>query len=152
MLPIVHATLQSKWLWLLARLLLVVVFVSSGLAKLLAYEEGLAEMRQAGLEPDWFFNIAVAITLLGGSALILLDRHAWLGAGALAVFLLLTVPIVHRFWDLPEGRAQISLYFALEHLSVVGGLLTAAIAGHLRASLKTAAVQERPGRSAAPRG
>ena len=64
------------------------------------------------------------------------DRAAvWLGAGALSVFLLLTIAIVHRFWSLPEPRATLSLYFALEHVSIIGGLLAAAIASHLRRQL-----------------
>lgn len=150
MLPNVDAALQSKWLWLVARLLLIVVFVSSGLAKLLAFEDGLAEMRQAGLEPAWFFNVAVAVTLLAGSVLILFDKHTWLAAGTLAVFLLLTILIVHRFWDLPEGRAQIALYFALEHISIVGGLLMAAIASSLRASMTTEPTLQPHGRQIAP--
>ncbi len=127
--------LTSRWLWRLARLLLVVVFVASGLAKLLAFETGLAEMRQAGLHPDWLFNIATAITLLGGSVLILLDRGLWLGSGALAVFLALTIVVVHRFWALPPERAQPALFWALEHLSLIGGLMTAAMASHLRKRL-----------------
>jgi len=130
---LIHTALESRWLWLIARLLLVVVFVSSGLAKLLAFDGGVAEMRAAGLEPASLFNIAVAVTLLGGSALILIDRHLWLGAGALAVFLLLTILIVHSFWNLPPAQAQTALFFALEHISIIGGLLAAAIASRLRA-------------------
>lgn len=132
---VLDTVLTSRWLWLLARLLLAVVFVSSGLAKLLAYGASLAEMRSAGLHPDWLFNIATAVTLLGGSVLILLDRALWLGSGALAVFLALTIVVVHRFWALPADQAQPALFWALEHLSLIGGLMAAAIAGHLRKRL-----------------
>lgn len=51
---ILNTVLDSNWLWLLARLLLSVIFLSSGLAKLLDTEGSLAEMRAAGLHPAWF--------------------------------------------------------------------------------------------------
>ncbi|EEG87591.1 DoxX family protein [Proteus penneri ATCC 35198] len=79
--------LESRALWFIARLLILVLFLSSGFAKVFDYQNSLAEMRAAGLTPDWFFNIATAIVLFSGSLLVLFDRYLWLGAGALAVFL-----------------------------------------------------------------
>lgn len=128
--------LDSRWLWITARILLAVVFLSSGLAKLIDFQGGLAEMRAAGLEPDWLFNIATIVVLLGGSVLLLLDRALWLGAGALALFLLLTIAVVHRFWALPEPQAKEAMFWALEHTTVVGGLIAAAIASRLRRRLE----------------
>lgn len=133
---IVDKTLDSRWLWIGARALLAVVFLSSGLAKLLDFQGGLAEMRAAGLEPDWLFNIATIAVLLGGSVLLLLDRALWLGAGALAVFLLLTILVVHHFWALPEPQARTAIFWALEHISLIGGLVAAAIASRLRRQLE----------------
>ncbi|PHM70055.1 DoxX family protein [Xenorhabdus kozodoii] len=128
---------QQHFLFIiLTRILLLVIFVSSGLAKVIDFEGSLAEMRAAGLHPDWFFNIASAIVLLFGSLLILFDRFVWLGAGALATFLLLTIFIVHTFWHFSGEYAKVSLYFALEHTTVIGGLLATAIASHLRKKLK----------------
>lgn len=133
---IVDKTLDSRWLWIGARILLAVVFLSSGLAKLLDFQGGLAEMRAAGLEPDWLFNIATIAVLLGGSVLLLLDRALWLGAGALAVFLLLTILVVHHFWALPEPQARPAMFWALKHISLIGGLVAAAIASRLRRQLE----------------
>ena len=53
--------LESRVLWFIARLLILVLFLSSGFAKVFDYENSLAEMRAAGLNPDWFFNIATAV-------------------------------------------------------------------------------------------
>lgn len=129
--------LESKWLWLLARVLMVVVFALAGVAKLLDFDGGLAEMRQAGLEPAWIYNIVVATGLLVASLLILLDRWMWLAAGGLAIFLGLTIVVVHHFWSLPLPQAKLSMFFALEHLSLIGGLLAIAIASHTRRSWLT---------------
>lgn len=128
--------LDSRWLWTAARILLAVVFLSSGLAKLIDFQSGLAEMRAAGLEPDWLFNIAAVVVLIGGSLLLLLDRALWLGVGALALFLLLTIVVVHRFWALPEAQAKEAMFWALEHTTVIGGLIAAAIASRLRRRLE----------------
>ncbi|KGM52643.1 DoxX family protein [Lysobacter daejeonensis GH1-9] len=124
--------LRSNGFWLAARILSSVVFVSSGLAKLLDFGGGVSEMAAAGLHPAWLFNIGTVIILLGGSALLLLDRAVWLGSLVLGFFLLLTIAVVHRFWSLPDSAGQQALYVALEHLSVVGGLMAATVASHFR--------------------
>ncbi|OTA20362.1 hypothetical protein Xbed_01588 [Xenorhabdus beddingii] len=128
----IENALESNGLWIIARLFLLVIFIASGLAKLIDFEGSLAEMRAAGLHPDWLFNIASAVVLISGSLLILFDRLVWLGAGMLAVFLFLTIVIVHTFWHFSGEYAKISLYFALEHTTVIGGLIITAIASHLR--------------------
>lgn len=124
--------LSSPALWLAARLFLAVVFVSGGLAKVIDIEGSLAETRAAGLEPAGLFNAAAAIALLFGSLLLLLDRALFLGALILTGFLALTILLVHSFWQQTGPQAQISLYFALEHISLVGGLLLAAIVSTMR--------------------
>ncbi|MDE5308392.1 DoxX family membrane protein [Providencia stuartii] len=97
---VIAKILESNTLWIIARLLILILFISSGLAKVFDYENSLAEMRAAGLHPDWFFNIASAFVLLVGSLLVLFNRLLWLGTGALAVFLFLTIVIVHTFLEL----------------------------------------------------
>lgn len=130
---IIQNIMESKALWWAARLMLSVVFVSSGMAKLIDFNGGVAEMTQAGLEPAAFYNIAVALTLLGGTAMLFTGRFIWLGAGMLGVFLMLTILVVHRFWALPEPQAKLALFWALEHISLMGGLVAASIAGHFHA-------------------
>lgn len=128
----IDAFLKNGWTWLAARIFLSVVFFSSGLAKLLDFQGGMSEMQQAGLEPEWLFNLATIVTLLGGSVLLLIDKAVWLAAGILSGFLLLSIIIVHHFWSLPQAQMMPSLYVALEHLSVIGGLLAASIASRFR--------------------
>lgn len=118
--------------WRAARLLLTVVFVLSGVAKLADFDGGMAEMRRAGLEPAWLFNGVVALVLLAGTLAIWFDRYLWQGAALLGSFLVATIFVVHHFWSLPEPRATMSFYFALEHVSLVGGLACAAVASACR--------------------
>jgi len=46
-------------------------------------------MSHFGLHPAWAFNVATVFCQLGGSALIILNRWVWVGAGALGVFTVL---------------------------------------------------------------
>lgn len=122
-------------LWVLARVLMAVVFLASGLAKLIDFQGGVAEMRAAGLEPAVLVNVLVALYMLLASALLILDRYLMLGAGLLISFLLLSILIVHRFWALAEPEAHLALLFALEHISLAGGLLALALASGWRKQL-----------------
>lgn len=121
--------------WRAARLLLTVVFALSGVAKLADFDGGMAEMSRAGLAPAWLFNIAVAVILLAGTLAIWFDRYLSQGAALLGAFLIASIFVVHHFWSLPEPGATLSFYFALEHMSLVGGLACAAVASACRRRL-----------------
>lgn len=116
----------TRWFGYLARTVLTFMFWGSGLSKLLDFQAGMAEMSHFGLEPAALFNTAVIITQLGGSILIILNRYAWLGAGALAVFTLLTIPIAHSFWAMQEPMTTLEFYVVVEHISIVGALMLVA--------------------------
>lgn len=119
------AILRMAWVGYVARGGLTFMFWSSGLAKLLDPETGLAEMRHFGLLPDWLFYAAAVAILLGGSLLVILDRWTWLGAGILAVFTVLTIPIAHDFWTMQEPLRTMEFHVVMEHITVVGALLFA---------------------------
>lgn len=124
---LIQKILFSQAMWFIVRCLIALLFISSGFAKLLDVEGSFAEMRAANLNPAWFFNYASALILLGGSYFILFNRRVWLGAGMLSVFLILTILIVHQFWAMTGLEAKLALYFTLEHLAVIGGLIAVAM-------------------------
>lgn len=124
---IIANLLESRWFTFVARFTLTFVFWSAGLAGLFDFGMKTAEMRAVGLAPAELFAVAVTIVQLGGSAMIVFNRWAWLGAGALGVFLALTIPIAHPFWTMPEPQATFEFYVVLEHVSLIGGLMVAAI-------------------------
>ncbi len=132
----VDRLLASSSFRIFARILLTLVFWSSGLAKLFDFPTAIAEMEHYGLAPAAPTAIAVIFVQLAGSALVISGQHIWLGAGALGVFTVLTIPIAHAFWSMSGQAAFLEMLFAIEHLSVVGGLMIVAILGR-----RTAAVQ-----------
>ena len=116
----------SRAFGFLARTILTSMFWLSGIAKLADFNAGVAEMAHFGLEPPAIFNIATAITQLTGSALIIANRCTWLGAGMLAVFTALTIPIAHNFWTMQEPLRTIEFYVVMEHITVIGALMVVA--------------------------
>ncbi|MDR6950995.1 transmembrane protein [Ancylobacter sp. 3268] len=125
----VSAILRSPATFLFARLLLVVPFLGSGIAKLVDFPGAVAEMAHFGLNPPWLYAVATIITQLAGSVLILLNRATWLGAGAFGIFTALTIPIAHHFWTMEGMQAQMEFFFAVEHIAVIGGMILVAILG-----------------------
>lgn len=126
---LISAILRSPATFLLARLLLVIPFLGSGLAKLLDFPGAVAEMAHFNLAPPALYAAATIVTQLAGSVLILLNRATWLGAGAFGIFTALTIPIAHHFWTMDGMQAQMEFFFAVEHLAVIGGMILVAILG-----------------------
>ena len=75
---------------------------------------------------DDVVNAAVALTQLFGSAFIIANRFTWLGAGMLAVFTALTIPIAHNFWTMEEPLRTLEFYVVMEHVTVIGALMVVA--------------------------
>lgn len=117
---------STAWFGYVARILLTYMFWASGIAKLVDFQAGVGEMAHFGLNPPAAFAIATIIVQLGGSALIILNRWTWLGAGALGIFTLLTIPIAHNFWTMEEPFKTIEFYVVMEHISIVGALMVVA--------------------------
>jgi len=123
----IDTVLSSRATEIVARILLTFPFWGSGLAKLLDFSGGMAEMRQFGLEPAWLYNALTVLVQLGGSALIITKRWTWFGAGALGVFTFLTIPIVHAFWRLSGEHAIVAFHTATEHVGMIGALILVSI-------------------------
>jgi transmembrane protein len=112
---------------LVARVAVTSPFLASGFMKLVDWQGGEAEMSTFGLHPAWAFNVATLCVQLGGSALVILNRWVWLGAGALGVFSVLTTLLAHRFWEF-EGTArtmQFNSFF--EHWTISAALILVAV-------------------------
>jgi transmembrane protein len=118
---------DQSWFALFARIVLTFAFWGSGLAKLINFQDGVAEMAMFNLPQPVLMNVLTIVTQLGGSLLIILNRWTWLGAGALAVFTALTIPLVHNFWA-KEGAAAVGAFHtATEHVTVIGALMIVSI-------------------------
>ena len=126
--------LRNQWMFYVAATAMTYMFWWSGITKILDFQGTLGEMAHFKLNPPALFAAATIVVQLGGSALIIFGgRLAWLGAGALALFTLGTIPIAHDFWNMTGQPAMLEKLWVQEHVSVVGGLMLAAILAHVRA-------------------
>jgi uncharacterized membrane protein YphA (DoxX/SURF4 family) len=116
---------------LLMRALLTLPYWWSGLSKLGDLQAAVAEAQHFDLHPSWLVVLATIAVQIGASALLVIGRMAWLGAGALGVFTLAATFIAHAFWTLDDPQARLHDFNTfLEHLGLIGGLALAAIQAH----------------------
>jgi transmembrane protein len=120
--------LQIRPVALAGRIALTFPFWGSGLSKLADFQGAMAEMTHFGLEPPALIAAATILVQLAGSLLIITNRLACLGAGALGIFTALTIPLVHHFWSIAEEPFRtIAFHTATEHVGMIGGLILASI-------------------------
>ena len=123
---LINKALDSKALSLIGRVLLCSAFLQSLYDKA-NFQHAMGEMAHFNLQPAAVFAAATIAVQLIGMILIIWGRYAWFGAGALGIFTALTLPIAHNFWDLTGPERMNQVFFFYEHVSVIGGLILAAI-------------------------
>ena len=123
----ISAILDSPVFQLVARLALLTTFIAPGLMQLVNFNQTLGEFTFFHLQPSAAFVVASIITLLVGSALVLIGgRWTWLGAGALGIYTGLTIFIVHHFWTMSGDARLGEMRTFFEHVSLIGGLMVVA--------------------------
>ncbi|MGG6298185.1 DoxX family protein [Leptolyngbya sp. AN02str] len=109
---------QRSYLPLVARIFLAVLFVWSGIGKIMDPAGTQAYMAQAGMPLTQFFLVgAIVLELLGALSLLLGYKAQW-GAIALIVFTALATLIFHT--NLADSLQQIMF---LKNIAIIGGLL-----------------------------
>lgn len=129
----VSAILDHRATWFVARLALTGPYLIGGLVKLTNWEAAVAEQVHFGIAPAAFFAALTILVELAGSAMILSDRLAWLGAGMLGVFTLFAAIVANAFWTMagPDRFMATNAFF--EHLGLIGGfVLIAMVSRHRR--------------------
>jgi uncharacterized membrane protein YphA (DoxX/SURF4 family) len=110
-----------------ARLLLAIVFLYSGVEKIVYFEAGLEEVRGFGLPWPRLCVVLTIVTQLTGGVLVATGYLAWLGAVLLAGFTFAATLLGHRFWLFHGERFRHELTTTLEHVAIIGGLLLAGV-------------------------
>ncbi|MDP9012101.1 MAG: DoxX family protein [Pseudomonadota bacterium] len=129
----ITGALKSGWLYFVGMILITSAYWQSAFIKVFDFAGGQGEMAHFGLNPPAFFAAGTIIIQLGASALMIFGKRlAWLGAGILGVFTLATIPIAHAFWKFQGQEAFTERMFTNANLTIVGGLILAAIAAELK--------------------
>jgi putative oxidoreductase len=115
---------------LVGRILLVLIFLNSGIGKIENFEGTAKFMAQYGMPYTSLFLFGAIIFELGGSIFVILGYYARFGALLLLIFLIPTTIIFHTNFEDP-----IQMIMFMKNLSMFGGLLVLLAMGAGRFSL-----------------
>lgn len=126
---------QRDLIILIARVLLMILFVLSGWSKLTGFEGTVGYMTSLGAPaPMLAAAIAVIMEFFVGIVLIL-GFYARPLAFLFALFVLGTALLGHPFWNMVDPERSANMTQFLKNLSIVGGMLLLAVSGPGRFSL-----------------
>lgn len=117
------------WILLTGRILLVVMFLLSGISKAVRFENGLAEVNAKHLPLPRLALIGTIVLQMVAGALIVLGHFTALAAAALAVFTLATAIVFYDFWSAQGDERSLLQTGFMEHVSIIGGMLLLIAAG-----------------------
>jgi uncharacterized membrane protein YphA (DoxX/SURF4 family) len=119
----VSTTLSTSGLLPIARIALVSAFLIGGLQKFADFPAAVAEQAHFGLQPAWLWAVAAIVVELGGSALVIVGRWVWLGAGGLGVLTAVSMLVANDFWAQTGHDRFMATNAFFEHLGLIAGLV-----------------------------
>ncbi|MGS0895645.1 DoxX family protein [Burkholderia stagnalis] len=125
----IQAILATPAMLVLARLAVTSFFwISAGIG-LLNFGRMVKSVAGMGLPVPVASASATIACQVVGSVWIVLDigGTGWAGAAILIMFTIMTIPLGHPFWKFDGEKRTEALQVSLEHLTVIGGLILAAM-------------------------
>jgi len=111
----------------IGRILLGLIFLLSGAAKLLTFNATAAFMAAKGIPISNVVLIVAALTELVGGLSILFGYHGAFFGPLLTVYLIPVTLIFHTFWAATGPDQQIQMANFLKNLAIMGGLIQYAV-------------------------
>lgn len=122
-------TLNPKWIALVGRIALALIFLVSGVGKIADWNGTAAMMAAQGMPAvPLFLAGAIALEVLGALSIMAGFKTRW-GVHALVFFLVPTTYLFHGFWAYQGLELQMQLAHFLKNVGIAGGLLVLAAAG-----------------------
>ena len=114
----------------IGRIVLVIIFMFSGLGKLMDISGTAALIASKGLPLPQLLAVGAGIGELAGALAIAVGWQTRLAAVGLILFTAVAAFFIHDFWNLPEGaEREDQMIHAMKNLSMIGGLIVLAAAG-----------------------
>jgi uncharacterized membrane protein YphA (DoxX/SURF4 family) len=123
----IGAILSWPGLLPVARIALTSAFLIGGIQKLVDFPSAVAEQAHFGLQPAWLWAAAAIIVELAGSALVIVGRWVWLGAGGLGVLTAVAMLTANNFWAMTGHDRFMALNAFFEHLGLIAGFVLIAV-------------------------
>ena len=108
---------------LVGRILLVLMFLMSGLSKFSGLEGTAGYIASKGLPMPQVLALRAAVVEFVAALMVIVGWRARWGALALIVFTLLATFLFHNFWAMPEAQKMMQQQAFMKNIAAVGGLL-----------------------------
>lgn len=117
------------------RVLLALMFILSGLQKLMNLEGTAGFVASGGLPFPMLLAVLVGLLEFVGGLAIAIGLQARIAALALGLFTIAATLVFHRFWAVPAEQAMVQQLMFMKNLSVAGGMFIVAALGAGAASI-----------------
>lgn len=111
------------------RVLLALMFILSGLQKLMNLEGTAGFVASGGLPFPMLLAVLVGLLEFVGGLAIAIGLQARIAALALGLFTIAATLVFHRFWAVPAEQAMVQQLMFMKNLSVAGGMFIVAALG-----------------------
>ena len=126
---------RIELLLLSGRVLLGLIFVMSGVRKLMGLDAFAASLADRGVPISGFMSILGAVVeTVGGAAVVIGLQTRW-AAALIILFIIVATAISHRFWEFSGAARQMQQTQFMKNVSMLGGFLLLIACGGGRFSL-----------------
>ena len=108
---------------LVGRILLAILFITSGWSKIGGFEQTAAYMASKGLPMAQVLLVLTILVELGGGLLIAIGYKARWAALAVFLFLIPVTFIFHPYWSFPAAEMRTQSIMFWKNISIMGGML-----------------------------
>jgi len=126
---------RKNELLLVARILLMVLFLKFGWPKLTGFSDTVAYMERIGAPVPMLAAIIAIVMELGVSSAIVLGFYARPLAIVIAIYTFGTSIIAHHYWNMTGIAQYTNMVNFYKNLSIIGGLLLLSVTGPGKYSL-----------------
>lgn len=120
---------------LIARVLLTVMFITSGWGKITGFDGTVGYIASKGMPLPQLMAIGAIVVELGAGLLLLVGYRARLAALAIFLFLIPATLIFHPYWAVPPEQAMAQQINFMKNVTIMGGMLMVLAFGAGRLSL-----------------
>jgi|APDOM4702015191_1054821.scaffolds.fasta_scaffold08994_3 putative oxidoreductase len=107
----------------IARILLALIFVASGISKLTGLEGTAGYIASVGLPAPQLLALGAGLLEVAAGVMLIVGWQARWAALGLAAFTVVATVLFHNFWAMPADQAFMQQLMFMKNLAITGGLL-----------------------------
>lgn len=112
------------WMHLVGRILFALIFIMSGMSHLMQRQAMTEHARNRGIPAAGAAVVLSGLVIIAGGLMVASGWSRFIGAGLLAIFLLLTALLMHPFWKEEDEQVKMNeMSHFLKDLALCGAAL-----------------------------